>query len=310
MDPTELVDNQAQRLGIQLSNAQRDALVKNYGYYLTRVQGDHELDAKTCNGYPCDDLRQLPHPKWTERNPAEFAKLKLSDDPEERMKGYMMVERERGEHLARIIHRTVESLPDLPHGERIDMGYRSGAVLTKLNALEDQEDIEWHGLDLQSTIGRLYYEYGDCMRKLREDERTFRQYDGARMPYEDGSVSVMSMNMVLHHVESDVKLSNGKTPMDHYLDECYRVLATNGRLVIMEDYIGDDREEIPFYDVVKHTDSTFYPHAPGEQRPTIKWCKLLEEHGFEIEITQKYAGYNTAGFPVIEQQIVAKKPAE
>jgi ubiquinone/menaquinone biosynthesis C-methylase UbiE len=60
---------------------------------------------------------------------------------------------------------------------------------------------------------------------VTSDER-FSYYDGTNIPLEDNTVSVITINMVIHHVEEDKK--------EELLRNVYKVLEPNGLLIIRE----------------------------------------------------------------------------
>ena len=171
---------------------------------------------------------------------------------------------------------------------------------------------EIHGLDLPQqlpTAGDAEFDF------RRGPDPLVHEYDGHQMPYADGSLAIATLNFTLHHIEPPSRSPQPDSPeMQAFLDELKRVLKPGGVVLVMEDYMGKTQKERqadnPFANNTLATDNLFYPHSLGSQRSQEEWVTLLKHAGFAVERTKRVAGYNVAGFPVVELVIKARKPAK
>jgi ubiquinone/menaquinone biosynthesis C-methylase UbiE len=64
----------------------------------------------------------------------------------------------------------------------------------------------------------------------------FQYYDGINLPFDDTSISVISCEMVLHHIE--------KTKRNLLLDNMYRVLEKDGLIIIREHNLKGEKFDL------------------------------------------------------------------
>lgn len=74
-----------------------------------------------------------------------------------------------------------------------------------------------------------------------DDDKRYSYYDGVNIPYDDNSISIVTMNMVIHHVSDNTK--------EELLQNVYRVLEPGGLLIIREHSSYDDPKKKDMFDL-------------------------------------------------------------
>lgn len=116
------------------------------------------------------------------------------------------------------------------------------------------------------------------------NDSRFSFYDGVNIPHDDSSFSVVTLNMVLHHVSDHMK--------DELLKNVYRVLEEGGILIIREHDShhndSDKKEEFDLYldfihhhyDSVANRDFRWVDDYETTYESQTALRKRLEDHGF------------------------------
>ncbi len=112
---------------------------------------------------------------------------------------------------------------------------------------------------------------------------------------------IATLFYVLHHVPEE--------QVDALLKQTYDQLEPGGKIVVVEDNVGEFQvipERMAF---VKAMDDFFYPDFPGNQQPTVYWIDKLEKAGFRFRNAGDLAVFNSAGIRTYDNFIVMEKPA-
>ena len=246
---------------------------------------------------------------------------------EEPYKRYVAMEMHRaGEIMAlhRFIAAFLEKTPEkIKDGPRLDFGSRSCFFARMQNADSEYGNLrydEQKGYILKrptessdiTTLRKPWYSTDIPLEKAlpthgteasREKTPGFIEMGADhKIPF-DIKFKVISLNMVLHHVD----LAN----LEATLKSVYDALDSDGVLIVLEDFIGLNAIDLTRNAYIKGIDDLFYPDALGNQRPIMEWKSELKKTGF-VEINKRicpgtFSTRNVVGLPVQEAFLVMKK---
>jgi ubiquinone/menaquinone biosynthesis C-methylase UbiE len=134
----------------------------------------------------------------------------------------------RLEKRTAVIRSLLEGI-EYPKNIYLDVGCETMVEADALGKILEVSEIRCINID--DWVG--FYEENE--HAITEDSR-FSYYDGVNIPHNDDSISVVSMSMVIHHVEKDKKLE--------LLKNVHRVLEPGGILIIRE-HSSYDAQESP-----------------------------------------------------------------
>jgi SAM-dependent methyltransferase len=157
----------------------------------------------------------------------------------------------------------------VPRGLCVDVGAGLGHLLEQVLASHPAVrglGIDPHWRPLPAVVGRLARSLGG--------RGLFCAGDGRALPVADGQAQTVLIAFVLHHL----------APMHQalVLREAARVLAPDGRLILLEDTPLSERDRRR----VARADRRLNFEPPGEvhaYRAPAAWCAELASHGFAVE---------------------------
>lgn len=265
---------------------------------LERTHTEMAQDAKEKFGI---DFDSLPQPHWLQRE------LRTKQHLPQDLDCYINKHTYRAQLLAKE-YRTL--LKDAPEGPFVDIGTGSGFFPYYLK-LQSDGSRHISGLALPDTLPTTGHAELDFR---KGPEPLVKEYDGGQMPYADGSLASVGINCVLHHIEKPTRDPQADSPeIMHFLSEVKRVLKPGGTAIVIEDYMGKDKQERErgnlYADTVLGVDDLFYPQCPGSQRSQQEWVDMLTKAGFEVELEKQIGAYTGVGIPQVELVMKIRKPA-
>lgn len=175
----------------------------------------------------------------------------------------------RGENRILSIAKHVD-LNDFVVNNYLDIGCYTGAITKAFGEYFNLMPENIHGVDIKQYMKPIDY--------------TFSTYDKKILPYESNKFSLVTILMVLHHID----LNN----LDNMLDEIYRVMAPNGVLIIREHNIEKNDLDPYLLDVLHaYHDIVLNPNLDqrwtdnfeietNNYNPISYWSEQLLKRGF------------------------------